>query len=173
MSIQELQEALPKWVRLERRQGDPELKVRKAGDVGVIELNTFPEEPPNAVRADVHFVMVAPNEGFPDKDELIRVVVGAIGKGEFSEITAEDLAGGPSFITLGGWLGSQDLALMLIGAVELARIAKAITPKALGMSDRTAEAMAGAGLVMLGPYPWLDPARTSQDQSSGPSGGRG
>jgi hypothetical protein len=76
----------------------------------------------------------------------------ALGEGEFGvTMTAKDLSEGPSYINLGGWLGSQDLALMLIGAVELAGIAAAITPEALGMTGASADVLAGNGLIMLGP----------------------
>lgn len=151
MSIRDLQQALPNWVRLERKPEDPEVEVRPGQGVVVVEVNAYPEAPPDSVRADVHFVLVAPTEGFPETEVLVETVRGALGDGVFQHMGADDLAGGPSYIRLGGWLGSQDLALMLIGAVELADIAKAVTPKVLGMTGETARQMAGAGMVMLGP----------------------
>lgn len=147
-----LRDALPIWVRLERHEGEPEVTHRQVGNVAVTEVKAFPEAPPNAVRADVHFVVVAPTEGFPERDDLVATVRAALGVGAFTTLSGEDLAGGPSYITLGGWLGSQDLALMLIGAVELAGISKAITPKMLGLTGTDADHAAGMGLVMLGPW---------------------
>jgi hypothetical protein len=154
--FQKLQTALPAWVRMERPTGTPEVTHSQVGGIAVTEVMGFPETPAEApideVAADVHFVEVVRGEDFPTKDELIAYVQDALGEGEFgTTMSADDLAGGPSYITLGGWLGSQDLALMLIGAVELAGIAKAITPKALGMTGEMADTMAGNGLVMLGP----------------------
>ena len=159
--MRELQDALPTWVRMERHSGDPVITERQSGMVTVIEVMGFPEAPADAVhgtfadtpvaRANVHFVEIAPTAEFPDREELIDAVQGALGEGEFADMSADDLAGGPSYITLGGWLGSQDLALMLIGAVELAGIAKAITPALLGMTGDMADSMAGEGFVMLGP----------------------
>lgn len=154
MSLQDLQDGLQIWVKLERRQGDSEIKERDTGNVRVVHVNAFPETPANATRADVHFVNVAPTEGFPEKDVLIKTVQGALGEGVFTAMTAEDLAGGPSYITLGHWLGSQDLALMLIGAVELSEISSAITPGMLGITGDQADEMAGNGFVMLGPADW-------------------
>lgn len=152
MSLSQLQQALPMWVRIERHLGQPVVTEKTEGNVHVTEVYGYPEAPKDAVRADVHFVVVAPTEGFPEKEEFLRVVRSAFGEGEFQTMTADDLAGGPSYITLGGWLGSQDLALMLIGAVELAGIADAITPEKLGVTDRdSADMMAGNGFVMLGP----------------------
>jgi hypothetical protein len=161
--MQELQRGLTRWVTMERRSGEPEVRTSQAGGVAVTEVFGFPEAPADAVhkgftetppdraRADVHFVEIAPTADFPDREELIEAVRGALGQGEFATMDAHDLAGGPSYMALGGWLGSQDLALMLIGAVELAGIADAITPEKLGMTGEIADQMAGSGLVMLGP----------------------
>lgn len=147
-----LQRALRIWVRLERRPGDPEVTERISGNIPVVDVRQYLEAPPNSVRADVHFVVVAPTEGFPDREELIETVRAALGPGEFHSCDAQTLVGGPSYITLGGWLGSQDLALMLIGAVELAGISPAFIPESLGLNAETADQMAGAGFVMLGPW---------------------
>lgn len=155
--LAELQRALPTWVRLERHAGAPVVSEHERGGVRSVEVLGFPEEPLNAVRADVHFVVVAPTAGLPERDDLVETVRAALGMGEFAVMRAEDLAGGPSYITLGGWLGSQDLALMLIGAVELVGIANAITPGSFGFTGETADAMAGSGMVMLGPSQcWLE-----------------
>jgi len=162
--FQVLQASLPMWVRMERPTGTPEVSQRQVGEVTVTEVMGFPEAPESAVhetftegapdqaRANVHFVEIAPTADFPDREELIAAVRAALGEGEFGvTMTADDLAGGPSYINLGGWLGSQDLGLMLIGAVELAGIAAAITPEALGMTGASADVLAGNGLIMLGP----------------------
>ena len=155
--LDELREALPTWVRIERRAGEPEVSVSESSGMVVAEVKAYPEAPANAVRADVHFVVIAPTEGFPDPDILVQTVRNAAGPGEFGEVSLEALAGGPSYITLGGWLGSQDLALMLIGAVELAGIADAVTPGLLGLTGDRADQMAGMGFVMLGPSPrWAE-----------------
>jgi hypothetical protein len=169
MSMRELQDALPQWVTMERPHGTSPISEHQVGIVRVFEINAFPETPadaepgtftetaPDKVRANVHFVDIAPTADFPDREELIAAVRGALGEGEWGTVTAEDLAGGPSYITLGGWLGSQDLALMLIGAVELAGIAKAVTPELLGLNGEMAHTMAGNGFVMLGPSTeWAD-----------------
>jgi hypothetical protein len=161
--LQVLQESLPRWVQVQRHTGDPVVTQHEADGIQVVEVMGFPESPtdaepgtftdtsPDRVRADVHFVEIAPTADFPDREELITAVRGALGEGEFVAMTAEDLSKGPSYIALGGWLGSQDLALMLIGAVELAGIAPAITPAALGMTGASADMLAGNGLVMIGP----------------------
>ena len=167
--LQDLQEALQLWVRVERHTGQPEVSTHQDGALEVTEVYAYPEAPagavhatfteapPDEVRADVHFVEIAPTADFPDQEDLVAMVQGAFGEGEYGTMRAADLSGGPSYIALGGWLGSQELALMLIGAVELAGLAKAITPKLLGMTGEVADQMAGSGLVMLGPWDgWED-----------------
>ena len=133
-NLRALQEALPRWVRLERRPDAPEVTESQVGDVRVVEVMAYPEAPPEGTmategRADVHFVLVAPTEGFPGaRRARRRWCSAALGEGVFKPLTAKDLMQGPSYITLGHWLGNQDLALMLIGAVQIAGIAPALTP---------------------------------------------
>jgi hypothetical protein len=162
--LQDLCDALQTWVTVERHQGQPVVSTHQDGALAVTEVYAYPEAPegavhatfteapPDTVRADVHFVEIAPTADFPDQEDLVKAVQAALGEGEFVVMEASDLAGGPSYIALGGWLGSQELALMLIGAVELAGIAKAITPKVLGITGEAADQLAGTGLVMLGPW---------------------
>ena len=167
--LQDLGEALQRWVTVERHQGQPEVSTHQDGALEVTEVYAYPEAPegavhatfteapPDQVRADVHFVEIAPTADFPDQEDLVKTVQAAFGEGEFMVLGAADLSGGPSYIALGGWLGSQELALMLIGAVELAGLAKAITPKVLGVTGEDGDRLAGNGLVMLGPWDgWAD-----------------
>lgn len=154
--LSDLQEALPRWVELVRRPGQPMVETRDLGDVVVTEVTAFPEAEPDRAIADVHFVGVAARD-LPDRDTLVGTVVSACGEGEFQAMQPKDLAGGPSYVVLGGWLGSQDLALMLIGAVELAGVADAITPGRLGIKGPEGDNLAGLGMVMLGPSTvWVD-----------------
>lgn len=150
--LSDLQRDLPTWVRLERLPGEPMVTHWQGERVSVTEVKAYPEALPTATFANVHFVAVCPTEGFPERDDLIAAVNAALGEGEFATLGADDLAGGPSYIALGGWLGSQDLALMLIGAVELAGIADAITPARMGIKGPEGDSLAGLGMVMLGPW---------------------
>lgn len=151
--LKELQQALPRWVEIRRHPGTPEVAEREAPGMKVTEVYGFPEADPEERSADLHFVRVVPKD-LPEKDEVIRVVREALGQGEFAEVGASELYGGPSYITLGAWLGSQDLALMLIGATELAGLSPAITPARLGITGEKADLLAGNGFVMLGPVDW-------------------
>jgi len=98
------------------------------------------EAPKHSV--DVHFYWVSA-KGAPTKDELLALLVAHYPK-------MERLKGGPSYIEIGGELGSQELALRLIGLGELVGLWKAITPKVLRMEGPLADQMAGSGFVMAG-----------------------
>jgi hypothetical protein len=60
------------------------------------------------------------------------------------------LVGGPSYIEIGGELGSQDLALRLIGLGALVELWPVITPKIMGLTGKDAQDLAGSGFVMAG-----------------------
>ena len=153
VALRDLQQSLQIWTKMERKPETPEVSESTAGGVHVVEVNTYPTAPDNSVRADVHFMLVGLTEGAPDKDEFIDAVRASFGTGEFGqEFNAEVLASGPSYITLGAILGSQDLALRFIGLCELLEVSKAITPALLGVEGDAANEMAGAGFIMLGPY---------------------
>ena len=112
--MKELQEAIPNWVRLERHHGEPVITEKDMGDIHVIDVKMWDEAPEDKEgRIDLHFAMAAPLE-LPTREELIRLVTAALDEGVHINLTMEELVGGSSYITLGGWLGSQELALMLI-----------------------------------------------------------
>jgi hypothetical protein len=58
------------------------------------------------------------------------------------------LRGGPSYIEIGGELGSQEIALLLIGPGAILGMWTAITPEQLGFEGEEAASMAGSGFVM-------------------------
>lgn len=120
-----------------------EVRESDQGGVHVTEVYAFPEETPGSTRADVHFLKIGPTEGIPSKEVVIDMVRSAMDEGVFCNMTAKELSDGPSYIALGGWLGSQDLALLFIGLVELVGIERAI--------GEMAGQMAGQGWVLLGP----------------------
>ena len=156
--LRALQEALVKWVRLERKPETPEVETKDVGGVQVTTVMAFPEAKEGERHADLHFMLASKDESFPTKEELIATVQAAIGEGEFVTMEAQRLAGGLSYIDLGGWLGSQDLAVRLIGAMELAEIGPAITPATLGITGTQANELAGMGVVMMTPYDGWTPA---------------
>jgi hypothetical protein len=125
---------------------------------GVTEIYGYPAaEDARGKLADVHFVKVGLSRETTEKELLGHIETALTGEGVYSTLDLADLAGGPSYITLGGWLGSQDLALRLIGLAEILDLGKALTPGAIFGPATTAETqkrydeLAGAGFVMLAP----------------------
>ena len=89
---------------------------------------------------DVHFFWVTGvNE--PTKDGLAAVLH------EYPE--PDRLRSGPSYIELGAVLGSQELALRLIGLGQLVGLWRAVTPEAVGIAGAEAKRLAGNGFVMM------------------------
>jgi hypothetical protein len=103
------------------------------------------EAPPMMPRVDVHFMTVGI---IPEGDELKDEFVSAL-----SGYPALDrLAGGPSYIELGGELGDQGSALRMIALGSHYGLWQAITPALLGLTGPEADQMAGMGLVMMSGY---------------------
>lgn len=65
---------------------------------------------------------------------------------------SERLAAGPSYIEVGGILGSQELALRLFALGEVLGFWKVITPAGLGLKGEYANHLAGMGMVMITGY---------------------
>ena len=114
----------------------------------------------------VHVYQMAPVEQAPKEEKLIDVVFMTIGinmeeatacKDEFVALIsehAEILATGPSYITLGGLIGSQDAALQFIALGVALDLWKVLTPKLAGVTDPVKmREMAGGGFLMMSPYP--------------------
>ena len=101
-----------------------------------------PEPEPGFALVDVHFAVVRVDQvkararramliealrGWPERDRLNK---------------------GPSYIEIGGVLGDQGAALLLMGIGEAIGIWRVITPRAFGMEGGEADRMAGRGFVM-------------------------
>lgn len=106
---------------------------------------------------DVHFFRVGFTDEAADKDRFLTLLAAALnGPGEFVEVDAKRLAQGPSYIELGAWIGSQDLALRLMALGERHELWTVVTPEKLGITDpKVAAERAGLGLVMISPSPGL------------------
>jgi hypothetical protein len=127
----------------------PAVEVREAGGHRVTEIWGYPPTPERGQLVDVHFVNVGFTEAASDKDGFVADLTLALGPGEYETLTAEDWAEGPSYIAIGAWIGSQDLALRLIALGRHYGCWEVITPGSMGITDREkADAMAGAGFVL-------------------------
>lgn len=68
---------------------------------------------------------------------------------EWADDLEQDLADGPSYIHLGGELGSQGLALKFMVAADRANLAKLIRPHDVGFEGGQAADLAGMGMLYL------------------------
>lgn len=125
------------------RKGD----VVTESDVGGVHVTTIdampplPEDPERHTLIDVHF-FVADIHGVEGET-----------KKRLGELLArypepERLAAGPSYIELGGVLGDQGQALLLLALGQACGFWDVITPETLGVSGDRANEMAGSGFVM-------------------------
>lgn len=131
----------------------PEITVRDVGPVRVVEVFGYPEAPSYGELVDVYFVSVGFTEAAADPAGFRADVEAACVDPGYNGVmlTVVDLAGGPSYITLGGWLGSQELALRFMAlAAHYGCSSEPITPARFGADADQAAELAGRGFVMLG-----------------------
>lgn len=126
-----------------RKDGQAAIEQRKVGDLNVIEVNH--DKTSNDVKdmetVDVFFFNVAIVPGaILRKPELISLLKDWEPAGE--------LAGGPSYITAGGRIGSQEAALRLFGLGQALGLWRIIKPDDLGFEGDEAKEMAGVGYVL-------------------------
>jgi hypothetical protein len=131
------------------RKGEIVRPMPSVGPVTVISIEDYPERPIGREFIDVHFFTVGFTEMAPTWshrkffDYLVNNPIG-----EFTNMVREQWEGGPSYITVGGWIGSQELALRLFALGQAHQIWKVVTPERLGFTGREADQAAGNGLVM-------------------------
>jgi len=112
---------------------------------GVTEIYAMPHtsEAPSLEKVDCHFIDVGVDKDKAEKyrDELISILK--------TYPNPERLEGGPSYIEVGGIIGSQDRALQLFAVGEVLKFWKVVTPEKLGITGAKANMLAGSGLVMI------------------------
>lgn len=130
------------------RKGDVVTTEKRAG-VRVTTLDGMPTEndvPGDLKKIDLHFILVGVDitRAAACKQEFIRLLA------EYPE--PERLAGGPSYIELGGVLGDQGLALQFMALGAALDLWEVITPETLGITGDEADTAAGSGFVMISGY---------------------
>lgn len=99
---------------------------------------------------DAGFITVGLTDQPAMPDRLVDLIRAALAEpGEFVTMSAQDFLGGPSYITTGAWIGSQDLALRLYGLMEHYGLAEVVTPAKLGFTGPMARELMGDGFVMF------------------------
>ena len=127
------------------RKGE-EVEEHQEGNLKVTEVYAMPHESEAEAelqKVDCIFLIIGVNKQKAEqyREELIGILK------EYPE--PERLAGGPSYIEVGGMLGDQGAAFQLFALGEVLGLWKVITGKMLGMDDETARQMAGSGMVMI------------------------
>lgn len=101
---------------------------------------------PDGHTADVYFFQVA---AAPEADASALRRLIAEHKGVFGECNPLD-GHDHSYIELGGWIGDQGLALMLMGLGTVLGLWQMLTPKMLpGLNKNLMDMMAGHGMVSI------------------------
>jgi len=121
-----------------------------------------PENPkqPTGHTADVYFFKVAAKEG-ASKDDLSDAIKKY--QGEFCKCDPLD-GKEHSYIELGGWIGSQNLALQMMGLGAVLGLWDLMTPKSLpDLPKELMDQMAGQGMVSIVPK-----NETNQDTDMNP-----
>lgn len=132
-------------VTTEFRKGE-EVVESQVGRVRRVDVYAMPHEsevPEDLERVDVHFITVgvAKEKAETQKDRLVGILN--------SYPQPDRLAAGPSYIEIGGVIGSQDAALRLFALGEVLGLWEVITPERLGITGEDADRFAGMGLVMM------------------------
>ncbi len=129
----------------------PEVTTKDRGNVRVTEIFAMPHE--TQARKDgvemvnVHFMKVGVDKKKAEarRAELTNFLQGY----EPQPHTLED---GPSYIEVGGVLGSQEAALELFALGQALGVWNVITPEVLGITGEQADDLAGRGFVMIEGY---------------------
>lgn len=132
----------------EFRKGE-EVVERDVGQVHVTDIFAMPHEsgtPADLQLVDLHFITVGVDQTKAEarREDLVRLLNGYP--------QPERLAGGPSYIEVGGVLGDQGTALRLFALGEVLGLWQVITPSKLGVTGPEGNQLAGMGLVMISGY---------------------
>jgi hypothetical protein len=100
---------------------------------------------PEGHTADVVFFQVANDGGTAEE---LKALVSAVKDGEFCSVDVFD-GEEHGYIELGGWIGDQGLAMMLMGLGAVLGLWRLMTPKMLGLPNDLVMQMAGAGMITI------------------------
>ena len=127
------------------RKGEA-VKEHQVGDVHVTEVFAMPHESQvkeNVEKVDCHFIVVGVDKTKAEqhRSELIEILK--------TYPDPDRLAGGPSYIEVGGVIGDQGAAFQLFAIGQVLGFWKVITPETLGFNSEVGSKMAGNGYVMI------------------------
>ena len=148
MNLDRLYEILNETT-IQLRKGE-EIEQRHSGSLQVTKVYAMPPESEaegnHLEKVDCHFIVVGVDKAKADsyKDEFISILR------TYPE--PERLAGGPSYIEVGGIIGDQGASFQFFALGQVLGLWKVITPKLLGITGEEADRMAGMGFVMMSGY---------------------
>src|SRR5882724_4591501 len=124
---------------------------RKTGNVQVTEIFAMPSRDEIEAAADLqfvdlHFIEIAVNKQLADQGRALFI------DWCDSYPRPDRLAEGPSYIELGGVLGDQGFALMVMAVGKILGLWSILIPKMFGIEGAEADQMAGVGHVMISGY---------------------
>lgn len=113
---------------------------------GTLEVYAMPhvdEAKPGLEKVDVEFMVIGVDKAIAERHrgELVKLLN--------KYPNPERLAGGPSYIEVGGVLGSQSAAFQLFALGKVLGLWDVITPATMGFTGLEARDMAGKGFVMM------------------------
>lgn len=123
---------------------------RQVGDMRVTEVYGYPHvydgEIEGVEKIDCHFIIVGVDKA---KAEAVRGQVVFL-LNHYPE--PDRLKGGPSYIEVGGALGSQEHAFRLFALGQVLGLWSVITPALLHIEGPEADALAGGGMILIDGY---------------------
>jgi len=130
------------------RKGEP-IVAQEEGGVAVARVFDMPHTsnaPDELLQVDCHFVIVGVDKVAAEgcRKELVALL------DDYPQPT--QLAGGPSYIEVGGVVGDQERALRLFALGEALELWTVVTPATLGVEGEMADVLAGQGMVMTSGY---------------------
>lgn len=118
-----------------------------SGATSVYGYDRQEDAPEGQVMVDLHFVTVGVKLPIPeDGAERLAAYLGT-----FPEPSV--LAGGPSYITLGAYIGSQEYAFRFMALGKALGLWEVITPATMHLEGAAADQAAGAGFVLMTGWP--------------------
>ena len=117
--------------------------------VDVYAMPHVQEAPPDEMRVDVHFCVVGVNMRRARQHAGGFTALLAAYPTEAWGYPTQSLQDGPSYISVGAVVGSQDNALRMFAMGEALGMWKVLTPEVLGITGEEADVFAGRGLVMM------------------------
>jgi hypothetical protein len=126
----------------------------------VYAMDHVEEAVPSEVQIDVHFCVIGVDMAKAEEHAGGFAELLMAWPSEAWGYPTQALKDGPSYISVGGVVGSQDNALRMFGLGAALKMWDVITPEKLGMTGSDADKLAGNGFVMMSGWDPATPRRS-------------